>query len=296
MKIIVSYSGGKDSQACLLWAVNKYGNDKVTAVFSDTGWEHETTYEHIANTTSDLGVKLITLNSKKYNGMVDLAVKKKRFPSTMARFCTSELKSIPMIDWVLDQTENLIIIQGIRGAESKKRSEMSIECRFFKYYFEPYGFDKNGKPKCHTYRKKEILEWCKKYDDSIFRPVFYWSGKEVIDYILANNQLPNKLYYQGSKRVGCFPCVMTNKQELKSMINLNPEWIQKVNEAEIKANSSFFPPDYIPKRFCNQRDSNGKKYPNVQDVVNYLTESSMDMFENTDDFNTSCMSFYGLCE
>lgn len=31
MKVIVSYSGGKDSQACLIWAVNKYGKDRVEA-------------------------------------------------------------------------------------------------------------------------------------------------------------------------------------------------------------------------------------------------------------------------
>lgn len=33
MKIIVSFSGGKDSQACLIQAANKYGADKIEAVF-----------------------------------------------------------------------------------------------------------------------------------------------------------------------------------------------------------------------------------------------------------------------
>lgn len=37
MKIIVSFSGGKDSQACLIQAANKYGADKIEAVFCDTG-------------------------------------------------------------------------------------------------------------------------------------------------------------------------------------------------------------------------------------------------------------------
>jgi tRNA(Ile)-lysidine synthase TilS/MesJ len=39
MKIIVSFSGGKDSHACLIEAVKKYGADKIEAVFCDTGWE-----------------------------------------------------------------------------------------------------------------------------------------------------------------------------------------------------------------------------------------------------------------
>ena len=37
MKIIVSFSGGKDSQACLIQATNKYGADKIEAVFCDIG-------------------------------------------------------------------------------------------------------------------------------------------------------------------------------------------------------------------------------------------------------------------
>lgn len=51
MKIIVSFSGGKDSQACLIQAANKYGADKIEAVFCDTGWEHPDTYQHISNET-----------------------------------------------------------------------------------------------------------------------------------------------------------------------------------------------------------------------------------------------------
>lgn len=49
MKILVSFSGGKDSQACLIKACNDYGADKVTAVFCDTGWEHQDAYKHIEN-------------------------------------------------------------------------------------------------------------------------------------------------------------------------------------------------------------------------------------------------------
>lgn len=296
MKIVVQYSGGKDSLACLIWAVNKYGYNNVTAIFCDTGWEHELTYQHIKETTKSLAVKLIILKSSKYKGMIDLAIKKKRFPSTKARFCTSELKSIPMINWVLQQKEHLLIIQGIRKNESLSRSKMNQECRLFKYYFEPYGVDKKGKNKYHTYKSKEIKEWCKKYDDSIIRPIFEWTGQQVIDYIIKNGLKPNPLYYKGAMRVGCFPCIMTSKKELKAMIELTPEWIEKVNKAEIQANSSFFPPDYIPKRFCSKTDKNGKRYPTVSDVVKYLTENSGNLFEQDELYNRSCMSFYGICE
>lgn len=260
--------------------------------------------------------------------MVDLAIKRKRFPSKKARFCTQVLKIEPFIDWVLEQKEHLLIIQGIRHDESDDRAKMLEECRLFKYYFEPYITNsmivekfptiKNpslvqrkkfqtaaerleiGKedPKYHTYRKKEVLEWTKIFDDSIIRPVITWTESDVMQYIIDNGQKPNPLYYQGSKRVGCFPCIMTNLPELKAMTEFSPEWIDKVRDAEKQANSSFFPPNYIPKRFQSMRDKNGKKYPNVDDVVKYITEYSGDIFENDEEYKESrkCVSFYKICD
>lgn len=297
MKIVVQYSGGKDSQASLIWTVKKYGASNITAVFCDTGWEHESTYKHIEETCQVLGVDLVTLKSKRYDGMLDMAVKKGRFPSSGARFCTEELKVKPFVDWLLEQEEHFLIIQGIRKNESVSRSNMNQECRLFKYYFEPYKYDKNGRAKHHTYRSKEVKKWCEKYDDSVIRPVFEWTGQEVINYILDAGMKPNPLYGLGATRVGCFPCIMTSKSELKRMIELTPEFIEKVNQAEIQTQTSFFPPDYIPKRFCSQIDKKGVRYPVVQDVVNYLTETSLNMFEDDELYNQSCMSFYaGICE
>ena len=142
MKILVQFSGGKDSQVCLIKAVNDYGKGKVTAVFCDTGWEHPVTYEHIHNVCKQLGVELITLKSKKYEDFVDMSIKRGRFPSTMARFCTSELKVIPMIDYILSQNESFIIIQGIRAKESKARAGYDVECSYFKEYVPGHMDDK----------------------------------------------------------------------------------------------------------------------------------------------------------
>ena len=113
MKIIVQFSGGKDSQACLIWAVKKYGKDKITAVFCDTGWEHKDTYTHIHDVCNQLDVELITLKSRKYKDFVDMSINKSRFPSTMARFCTSELKIIPMVDYILSQDEILSLFKEL---------------------------------------------------------------------------------------------------------------------------------------------------------------------------------------
>jgi len=292
MKIIVAYSGGKDSQASLIWAIKKYGVKNVEAVFCDTGWENQVTYDHIHDTCQDLEVKHVTVKSKKYDVMVDLAKKKGRFASTMARFCTVELKTSPMIDYILEQTENLIIIQGIRADESKSRSKMKSQCQFFKYYFTPY----NDKGRMFEYRKKDITEWVKKYADDIIRPMFNWSGQQVIDYIIANGQKPNKLYYLGFKRVGCFPCFMSGMHEVHELIRRYPDRMDEIDQIEKDVGSSFFKPDYIPERFRTGFDpKSGKKFTTALDIKKYINDKNqtIDMWENE---SLSCSSFYHLCE
>lgn len=293
MKVLVAYSGGKDSQACLLWAVKQYGVKNIEAVFCDTGWEHPATYKHIVDTTTSLGVKLVTVKSKKYDGMIDLAEKKKRFPSSQARFCTSELKSIPFIDYVLEQKEHLIVIQGIRALESHNRSKMQKQCRYFKYYFEPY----NDKGKTHTYRKNDVFEWCRQYSDDILRPVFDWTGQQVIDYIIENGQEPNPLYKQGFKRVGCFPCIMSGHKEVHEIIKRYPERFNEIIEHENRIGSSFFKIDFVPDYAQSGFDEkSGKKYTTGEDVRAYLEakNSNLDLF--ADDSPISCSSYYNLCE
>jgi 3'-phosphoadenosine 5'-phosphosulfate sulfotransferase (PAPS reductase)/FAD synthetase len=300
-KILVAYSGGKDSLASLIWTLKEspYKNREIEAVFCDTGLEHEETYKHIIETTTELGVKLVVLRSKKYNGMVDLAKKKGRFPSTKARFCTEELKTKPMIDYILDECKcNVIVIQGIRKDESKSRSMMESQCTYFRYYYEPYGYDKKGKAKYHTYRKKDIFEFRKNFLDDVVRPCFNWTGVEVMQYILNNDMKPNPLYYQGVKRVGCFPCIMCSQKELKSMIQHNQPYLDRLKKIEEEVGSTFFPPSYIPKRAMRTTDvKSKKKIATVEDVVRYIKdkEATGDLFKD-DDTDRSCMSFYGICE
>lgn len=284
MRIIVSFSGGKDSQACLIQAAQKYGADKIEAIFCDTGWEHPDTYAHIQTVCEQMKVKLITLKSE-YD-FVSLAIKKKRFPSTNARFCTSELKMKPMIDYVLSLQESCIIIQGIRAKESSARAAMASECMYFKSYFEA-----NKKGNKETYRGKEVRTWCEKYDASVIRPIFTWTAQDVIDCILADGQQPNPLYRRGFSRVGCYPCIMCRQSEVRELIK-DESMKQRLLDAEHLIGRSFFSPNYIPKYACK----NGK-YPMVEDVFQYVGDknATLDMFEPEGGY--ACMSmFHGLCE
>lgn len=292
MKILVSFSGGKDSQASLIWAVNKFGNNSVTAIFCDTGWEHEWTYKHVNEVCEQMGIQLIILKSD--FTFVSLAKKKKRFPSRKAQFCTENLKIKPMIDYILSQSDNLIIIQGIRSQESHKRAEMSKECTYFKYYLQPY-FDKKGRKKFHTYRRLEVKEFIKKWSDDIIRPVFDWSGDEVMQYIISAGQKPNPLYYHGFTRVGCFPCINCNHSDLRMIAEKFPKYLKRLENAEQEVGHSFFAPSTIPKRYQSGRDSKGKYFPLLGDVVSYVQDdpNQTSIFKEEP---RSCMSIYNICE
>lgn len=291
MKVIVTFSGGKDSLASLLWVRNNLTKDFIT-VFCDTGWEHPLTYNYIEEIRKELNLNLIKLKSHRFDGMVDLAQKKSRWPSPKRRFCTSELKTIPMIDYILDEVnDNFLMIQGIRAAESAKRAEMSKQCTYFKYYVQPYGKDKNGKDKFHTYRRKDVLAFREKYADDLLRPVFDWSSQEVIDYILNNGLQPNPLYRMGYKRVGCYPCVMASQQDIYNISVQDPRRISYIAVLEQKLSSSFFGPDKIPSKYYKGQ------YPLIRDVVRYVQgKHSVGSLFDDDDVATSCMSYYGLCE
>ena len=283
MRVIVTFSGGKDSLAALLWT-REHITKNFTTVFCDTGWEHPLTYEYIHRIADKLHLDLVTLKSKKYAGMVDLARQKHRCPSARARYCTEELKTKPMTDYILDVVQdNTLIIQGIRAAESSARAKMKTQCTYFKYYFEPYGYDKNGKPKKYSYRGKDVRVFRSHYADDLLRPVFDWSAQQVIDYILAAGLEPNPLYRMGYKRVGCWPCVMASQRDI-----LNAE----IANLEGELHSSFFGPNRIPPHAI----SSGEKYPTIHDVVRYVQWQNATGSLFDDDTATSCMSYYGLCE
>lgn len=296
MKVIVQFSGGKDSLASLLWALDKYGVDNVTAVFCDTKWEHNLTYGHINEVVKKSGVEFVTLFGM-YSFM-GLVRKKLRFPSTKARFCTEWLKIRPFIDWLLEQDYPYFqIIQGIRRSESKSRSKMDRACTYFKYYFEPYKHDKNGKPVFMTYRKKEVREWCLKHQADIDRPFIDASANDVMNFIKSKGYKPNPLYYMGFGRVGCFPCIMCNHSEMKLIIEKQPEYLERIQSLEQEMGSTFFPPDYIPK-YAQQKFNSIqgiKKLPALKSVIDYLKGKRGTMFDATEE-PKSCMSIYNICE
>lgn len=223
----VGISGGKDSAAALLWLVHESGVPKhqINATFCDTGWEHEWTYRHI-QLLNDTVHPIETL--KPELPFFELARKKRRFPSARARFCTQELKIYPSQDhiaYLLEAYKCVVAVSGVRADESEERSK----------HLE---WDFSG--------QLLTISW---------RPLLRWKLADVLA-IHAKYGVPmNPLYAAGAKRVGCFPCIMSNKAEVRNIALNFPERIAEIREAELSfarafgRPPSFFARDKVPERF-----------------------------------------------
>lgn len=259
----IAFSGGKDSTALLCWA--KKHLSSFVAVFCDTGWEHPVTYTYIEYINQKLlDGQLIRLQSE---GMTALVARKGRVPSAKARFCTEALKVNPMKKWVAEQNDEVTIYQGIRADESRSRAGMSES------------------------------EWSDVYDAQVERPLFRWTAEQCFELSKSYGIEPNPLYLAGARRVGCFPCVMITHGELERLRRFYPVIWERAEMLEKITGKSFFPPNYIPKRFQTGYDpKSGKSYPILADVRKYI-ETGEKTKGFWDEKTPSCLSIYGgLCE
>lgn len=225
----VGISGGKDSGAALLWMVHESGipRHQINATFSDTGNEHEWTYEQV-RLLSERIHPIETLKPKL--PFYEMVKKHKRFPSACARFCTQELKIHPAqdhIQYLKEAYRNVVAVSGVRSNESVERSR----------HLE---WDYSG--------NLLVVQW---------RPLITWTIEDVVA-IHARYDVPmNPLYAAGAKRVGCFPCVMSNKAEIRNIALNFPDRIELIRRAEKEARDAgqygtFFARDKVPLRFRNQ--------------------------------------------
>lgn len=137
-KCVVPLSGGKDSQVCLMLALQQFDKGEILALFCDTQFEHEWTYEHVDKVIAATGVDRITLNA---GSVLQVCTKYKRFPGGGARHCTDELKIRPskfFYKFLAQQQGGFQIWYGMRSDESKERERGQIQaCNFRRHLRTP---------------------------------------------------------------------------------------------------------------------------------------------------------------
>lgn len=310
---VVNLSGGKDSTATLLLAIER--GIEPRAVFADTGHEHPLTYEYIdylesatgvtvqrvkadfrariakkretvvekwkkdgvAQSHIDRALELLVLTG---NPFLDLCLWKGRFPSTRRRFCTEELKVSPMMDQVfiplVKQFDEVYSWQGVRRDESRARANLP-------------EMDEGDFPGVWNYR-----------------PILDWTAEECFDMHKKHGIKWNPLYEQGMKRVGCMPCIHAGKQELREIAKRYPEefdrvknWERIVSATSKRGESTFFN-GRIAARILGDDDI--KHTTHGIDVIREWSMTSrggrqLDLVNVIEAKDVPvCSSVYGLCE
>lgn len=306
--ILVSVSGGKDSTASLLLALEQ--DLPVRAVFADTGNEHPAVYDYVRYLADKTGVQIDWLKPdfsvqwwrrRDYvrdhwptkgidsavvertlavfeqgptgNPFLDLCMIKGRFPSGVAQFCTQYLKREPMEQYTIGLLKGCEFIeswQGVRADESLRRSKLPQRDVEFGQW-EP--------------EKKGLL---------IYRPILYWNVEQVFNQHRKHAIDPNPLYKQGMNRVGCMPCVNVAKNELLEISKRFPEHIDRIEEWE-RIVSQVAKGGMATFLFSQNDFENGNIRSKVEWSQTKHGGRLIDMFRQLEE-PAMCQSSYGLCE
>lgn len=311
---VVSISGGKDSAATAIVALETMPRESLRFIFCDTGNEHESTYDYVAYMERHLGIQIVTLRAefsqqierkREYilnkwpgkgvpldaceraaaamvptgNPFLDLCVWKGRFPSRRAQFCTEQLKTLPATEYQLDliesgQCDAVWSWQGSRMDESHSRRSRMHISGHLCRYFGEQGAG------IYTHR-----------------PILRWSALDVFEAAECYGLKPNPLYLQGMTRVGCMPCINAGKDEVLEISKRFPGhidrvemWERTVAMASKRMEASFFPDP--------NRDAHMNKR-GIRKVVEWSKTQRggqlMDWIRITEE-PKACESAYGLCE
>lgn len=311
---VVSVSGGKDSAATAILALETQPRESLRFVFADTGNEHEQTLECLDYMARHLGIEIITLrasferemaNRREFiltkwpakgvpladceraaaamvpsgNPYLDLCLWKGRFPSRKAQFCTEFLKTKPLVEYQLDlidrgECEAVWSWQGVRLDESHSRRTRLQGTGACVKAFDVAGGGMFN-----------------------YRPILRWTAADAFEAARLYGLQPNPLYRQGMTRVGCMPCINCGKDEILEISKRFPRhidrieyWERQVAMTSKRMEASFFPdPDrdaHLNKRGIRNvvEWSKTQRGGQLLDFIRIMEEPK------------ACESAYGLCE
>ncbi len=312
---IVSVSGGKDSTALLLLAIERKV-ENLSAVFADTGNEHPQTYEYLQYLSEATG---IAIRWVKADFTKDLQRKKERLlkmisgevPDQFGKYRMSAERAAEAIH-LLEPTGNPFLdVCLVKGYFPSTRRRFCSE----KLKRDPIN-DQVVNPILEA--GEDIISWqgvradesparallvereCKLIHANgaelwNYRPLLRWTAEDCFAMHRKHGIDHNPLYSQGMKRVGCMPCIHAGKDELLEISQRFPEEIARISAWE-DAISGVKKIKGMTGSFFHKSDGRGD---GIWEAVEWAKTSrggkQYDLMRSDDDVE-ACSSIYGLCE
>ena len=184
-RMIVSFSGGKDSTATADIVVKALGNPYITHLFGNTTLEFPMTSEYAERYRKSHPMAEFRIAQNTDQNFYEVC-KEIGPPARMMRWCCSMFKTGP-ITRVLNRKfgdKHILTFYGIRKNESVSRSKYS--------------------------RVTENTETVKIQKQTVASPIFDWKDLDVWLYLFSEKVDFNDAYRLGYDRVGCWCCPNNN--------------------------------------------------------------------------------------
>lgn len=324
---VVSLSGGKDSTATLILALEQHGHSKVRAVFADTGNEHEATYEYAldylpqaldirvdvvrADFTAEFATKRANLYRLAAGEPESVVYGKRQFKHhwTQAQAGRAlELlhpTGIPFLD--------LCLVRGGFPSHNRQYCTEFLKIRpLTEYSMEIIDngqavWSWQGVRLDESHSRMTRLQGtgaCVKSFDVAggglfnYRPILRWTAADVFEAHKLAGIYPNPLYKQGMTRVGCMPCINCSKPEIAAIAKRFPEHIARI--AEWEALVSQVCRQNSPVSFFHLgTQGHAGQASRIYDVVEWSKTTrggkQYDLLSDAQE-PLACQSAFGLCE
>jgi phosphoadenosine phosphosulfate reductase len=186
-KIVLSFSGGKDSTVTADVVVKALSNPSLVHIFGNTTLEFPSTvaYAERYRKNHPQAIFLTAKNEEQvfYDVCEDIGP-----PARMMRWCCSMFKTGPITRVInsLYRNQQILTFYGIRKSESVSRSKYN--------------------------RVEDDAESVKIQQQTVASPIFFWKDIDIWLYMLSENVDFNDAYRLGYDRVGCWCCPNNNQR------------------------------------------------------------------------------------
>ena len=239
--LIITYSGGKDSDALLELAMECLNPEEFEVLNSHTTVDAPETVYYIRDKfkrLEEMGIKA-TIKYPHYNdgtfkSIWALIVERQIPPTRLARYCCKELKEA--------SNPNRFVATGVRKAESvgrrgrdvfatRGKSKQDGKFYSFSHTKEVFEDDKARRKNDSVKNPNEVgvydcvlITQAKQNKDLICNPIYEWTDRDVWDLIHEKGMKYNPLYDKGFERVGCIGCPLAGRKKQLWEFSLYPKY------------------------------------------------------------------------